>query len=77
MDEYALTYFILLEHAIVIQTREILQDITVTMIPQLTKEERRKVIGKYMEIIDGSNTSTSAIIEKDRAELRKLLSKSK
>lgn len=46
------------------------------MVPHMAKAERKKIVDTYLKLIEDRNDEpTNAIIERDRARLRKLLSK--
>lgn len=68
------TYYLLLDHAVKLQAEQAYQNAIIALTPHVSKEDRKKILNSYIEIIDGKTEVSSAIIEKDRARLRKLLS---
>lgn len=63
----------MLDHALEINAQEQYQRIIATMVPYMNNNDRQKLMQSYLEIIDGKQETSGAIINRDRDRLRKIL----
>jgi hypothetical protein len=70
MSEYAIRFYLLLDHAVRLQAQESYQALIAASFPHLKDRDRKDLMKKYLKLIDGVD---DVDVQKDRERLRRLM----
>lgn len=66
MNEYAIRYYLFLEHALKINAQLQIQNINAIMIPHMNKTDRTKLINSYKNLIQEREPVDEETVKRDR-----------